>query len=377
MKIERLLEKVIQQKLDSNKVLLLFGTRRVGKTFMIRQLLAASKKKYLLLNGEDLDTQRLLSQRTKSAYNRFLKGIQLLIIDEAQVVPEIGLALKLMIDEFHHLTIIATGSSAFDLSNKTGEPLTGRSYEFRMYPIAQMELAEMESPIETQQHLDERLVLGSYPELFSLTTHDEKTDYLHQLVRNYLLKDILAFENLRNATKIFDLLQLLAYQFGKEVSVEELGKNLGMSKNTIDKYLDLLVKVQIIFKLRGYSKNLRKEIVKNSKYYFFDNGIRNALINDFKPISGRNDIGMLWENYLLSERIKRNHYLKKNAEYYFWRTYDQQEIDLIEVTGTKLSAFEFKWKKAIKKAPIAFREAYPKATFEIITQDNYLDFIVG
>ncbi len=377
MELQRFIEKALEQKIGSNKVLLLFGTRRVGKTFMVRQLLASVKQKYLLLNGEDLDTQRLLSQRTKSAYNRFLKNIKLLVVDEAQAVPEIGLALKLIIDEFPQLTIIATGSSAFDLSNKTGEPLTGRSYEFRIYPIAQMELSERESPIETHHNLDERLVLGSYPELFSITDHDEKIEYLQHLIRSYLLKDILAYEGIRNSSKLLDLLQLLAYQCGNEVSVEQLGSNLGMSKNTIDKYIDLLCKVQIIFKLRGYSKNLRKEIVKNSKFYFFDNGIRNALINDFKPISVRNDIGILWENYLLSERIKHNYYLKKVPEYYFWRTYDQQEIDLIEATGTKLAAYEFKWKKTNKKIPIAFREAYPKASFEIITQDNYLDFIVG
>lgn len=377
MDLQRFIENTLEQKIGSNKVLLLFGTRRVGKTFMVRQLLAATKQKYLLLNGEDLDTQRLLSQRTKSAYNRFLKDIKLLVVDEAQAVPEIGLALKLIIDEFPQLTIIATGSSAFDLSNKTGEPLTGRSYEFRIFPIAQMELSEMESPLETRHNLDERLVLGSYPELFSITNHEEKIEYLQHLIRSYLLKDILAYEGIRNSSKLLDLLQLLAYQCGHEVSIEELGSTLGMSKNTIDKYIDLLCKVQVIFRLRGYSKNLRKEIVKNSKIYFFDNGIRNALINDFKPISVRNDIGILWENYLLSERIKHNYYLKKVPEYYFWRTYDQQEIDLIEATGTKLAAYEFKWKKMNKKIPIAFGEAYPKASFEIITQDNYLDFIVG
>ncbi|MEO8146471.1 MAG: ATP-binding protein [Bacteroidia bacterium] len=376
MQIQRFLETSIEQRLGSNKVLLLYGTRRVGKTFLIRHLLSEQKEKYLLLNGEDLDTQRLLSQRTKSAYNRFLKGVKLLIIDEAQATPNIGQALKLMIDEFPQLTIIATGSSAFDLSNKTGEPLTGRSYEYKLYPIAQMELSEIESPIETVQHLDERMVLGSYPEIFSLVTHDEKAEYIQQLVRNYLLKDILAYENLRSSNKILDLLQMLAYQCGNEVSVEELGSKLQLSKNTVDKYLDLLAKVQIIYKLRGFSRNLRKEIVKNSKIYFLDNGIRNALINDFRSISVRNDVGSLWENYLIAERIKRNYYQKKNAEYYFWRTYDNQEIDLIEVTGTKISAYEFKWNKTNVKAPKAFREAYPKAKFEVITQQNYLDFIL-
>ena len=342
-----------------------------------KAIAGGNKTKILVVKWRRLDTQRLLSQRTKSAYNRFLKDIKLLVIDEAQAVPQIGAALKLIIDEFPQLTIIATGSPGFDLSNKTGEPLTGRSYEFRIYPIAQMELSEMESPIETHHNLDERLVLGSYPELFSISNHDEKIEYLQHLIRSYLLKDILAHEGIRNSSKLLDLLQLLAYQCGNEVSVEELGTILGVSKNTIDKYIDLLCKVQIIFKLRGYSKNLRKEIVKNSKIYFFDNGIRNALVNDFKPISVRNDMGVLWGNYLLSERIKHNYYLKKVPEYYFWRTYDQQEIDWIEVTGTKLAAFEFKWQKSNKKIPIAFREAYPKATFIIISQHNYLDFIVG
>ncbi len=220
------------------------------------------------------------------------------------------------------------------------------------------------------------MIFGSYPELFSLETTQEKAEYLKNLVNSYLLKDILMFENIQNSSKIFDLLKLIAYQAGSEVSLEELGKQLGMSKNTVERYLDLLTKVQILFKLSGYSSNLRKEVTKLSKWYFFDNGIRNAIINDFRLPAVRQDMGLLWENYCIYERIKLNRYLNTGAEYFFWRTYDQQEIDLIEKVGPVMNAFEFKYGDKTQKVPAFFAKNYPDAGFTIINKESYLDFVL-
>ena len=367
----------MSKRIGQNKVLLLFGTRRVGKTHLIKSLEKSLNIPFLHLNGEDADTLALLENRSIANYERLLGNNKLLVIDEAQVIPEIGQVLKLMIDEFEALTIIATGSSAFDLSNHTGEPLTGRSYTYHLYPIAQQELIAYENALQVRQHLEDRLLFGSYPEIFQLATSEEKVEYLNNLVNAYLLKDILRFENIQNSNKIFDLLRLIAYQAGSEVSLDELGRQLGMSKNTVERYLDLLVKVQILFKLGGYSSNLRKEITKSSKWYFFDNGIRNAIIGDFRPMAIRQDIGLLWENYCIYERIKINRYHKTGAEYFFWRTYDQQEIDLIETVNKEMNAFEFKYKERKKvKIPAFFAKNYSEAIFQVITPDNYLDFIL-
>ncbi|MEO5910260.1 MAG: ATP-binding protein [Pelobium sp.] len=376
MKIKRTVSEFIQKRINQNKVLLLFGTRRVGKTHLIKEIERTLNIPYLHLNGEDADVLDILENRSIANYQRLLAGHKLLVIDEAQVIPDIGKILKLMIDSFEDLTIIATGSSAFDLSNQTGEPLTGRSYTYYLYPISQMELSVFENILQTQQNLDDRLIFGSYPEIFQLDSSEEKAEYLKNLVNSYLLKDILHFENIKNSTKIYDLLRLIAYQVGSEVSMDELGKQLGMSKNTVGSYLDLLAKVQILFKLDGFSSNLRKEITKSSKWYFFDNGIRNALINDFRMVPLRQDIGLLWENYCIYERIKSNNNAQIDANYYFWRTYDQQEIDLIEKKGSELNAFEFKFKNVKKKAPAFFVKNYPEAGFNIVNSKNYLEFIL-
>jgi predicted AAA+ superfamily ATPase len=259
--------------------------------------------------------------------------------------------------------------------NKAGEPLTGRQIQFNLYPLSQLELKETETYLETVQNLEERLIYGSYPELFQLKTYTEKSVYLQQLIQSYLLKDILAFEGIRQSDKIIRLLRLIAYQVGSEVSHNELGAQLGISKNTVESYLDLLSKVFIIYRLSAYSTNQRKEVSKSSKWYFFDNGIRNAIINDFRLPDLRNDIGTLWENYIISERIKRNSYLKENVQNYFWRNYNQQEIDLIEIKEGKTYAYEFKYTSKKVKIPAAFAAAYPKASFEVISRDNYLDWI--
>jgi len=366
----------MEKRVGQNKVLLLFGTRRVGKTHLVKSIENKTNFPFLHLNAEDADTARILENRSIANYKRLLGNNRLLVIDEAQVIPEIGKILKLMIDEFEDLTIIATGSSAFDLSNQTGEPLTGRSYTYYLYPIAQAELASQENALLTIQNLDERLVFGSYPELFSISSLEEKATYLKDLIYSYLLKDILMFENIQNSAKIFDLLKLIAYQTGSEVSIEELGRQLGISKNTVERYLDLLSKVQILFKLSGYSSNLRKEITTSSKWYFFDNGIRNAIINDFRLPALRQDMGLLWESYCIYERMKVNHYANTGAEYYFWRTYDQQEIDLIEKKGDQINAFEFKYGTKKSKIPAFFSKNYQQATYTQIDRENYLDFVL-
>ncbi len=374
--ISRYLKSTILNKIGKNKVILLFGTRRVGKTWLIEQITAEANIAYLFLNGEDQDIQTLLATRTAANYKRILGKSKLLVIDEAQVIPEIGKILKLLIDSFKDLTIIASGSSAFDLSNQTGEPLTGRSITYHLYPIAQLELAVNENGLQTTQNLEERLIFGSYPEIFLLETLAEKSQYLTELVKSYLLKDILIYENIQNSNKLFDLLRLVALQIGSEVSIDELSRSLGISKNTVDRYLYLLSKVFIIYKVGGYSNNLRKEVTKSSKWYFYDNGIRNAIINDFRLLSLRNDQGILWENYGFSERIKKTNYKHQGAQYYFWRTYDQQEIDLIETKNGEMIAIDFKWSTQKKKIPGFFAKNYPSASFSIISRENYLDFIL-
>ena len=374
--INRAIKIQIQQLLTRNKVLLVLGTRRVGKTYLIKSIQEDYKDSIVILNGEDFDVQELLRNRSVANYKRIIGVAKLMVLDEAQVIPEIGQVLKLMIDTNPDLTILATGSSSFDLLNKAGEPLTGRQIQFNLYPLAQLELKETETYIETTQNLEERLVYGSYPEIIQFKTNKEKADYLTQLIQSYLLKDILAFEGIRQADKIVRLLRLIAYQVGGEVSINELATQLGISRLTVENYLDLLSKVFIIYQLPAYSTNQRKEVSKSSKWYFFDNGIRNAIINDFSAPALRNDIGTLWENYLLAERIKRNSYLKENVQQYFWRNYNQQEVDLIEMKDGKLQAFEFKYSPQKKvKVPAAFATAYPEASFERISLDNYLDWI--
>ncbi len=373
---KRKLEKRIEDLIGKNKILLIMGTRRVGKTILIQEIKSKYTGESLLLNAEDFDIQELLKNRSAANYKKILGNTSLLIIDEAQVISEIGAILKLMIDSIPGLTIIVTGSSSFDLLNKTGDPLTGRQYQFHLYPLAQLEIKEQESYVETVQNLDERLIFGSYPEIFQFLSYKEKSEYLQQLVQTYLLKDILAYERIRNSDKIVKLLRLIAFQIGNEVSYTELGTQLGMSKNTIETYLDLLSKVFIIHKLSAYSTNPRKEISKGSKWYFYDNGIRNAIINDFRLPPLRNDIGSLWENYLLSERIKKNAYQGNNIQYYFWRNYNQQEVDLIELSDGEIRGYEFKYSPEKKvKAPSAFSGIYGDVTFTAISKDNYLDWI--
>ena len=376
LKITRTLEKKVLKSLLPNKVLILFGPRRIGKTTLINQIIKRIKEPYLLLNGEDFAVQEILSRRTVANYKNLLGTKKILILDEAQNIPDIGRVLKLMVDEIKGIKILVTGSSAFDISNNSGEPLTGRKKTFTLFSLSEEEVNQKENPVEKIDNLRTRLIYGNYPELLHLNSNTEKTEYLKEIVNSYLLKDILAFENIRNSDKILKLLRLIALQVGSEVSLQELGTNLGMSKNTVEKYLDLLSKVFIVHKLEGFSRNLRKEISKNSKWYFYDNGLRNILIANVNPIELRNDIGMLWENYIISERLKYQSYNGMLVNNYFWRTYDQQEIDWIEERNGKLFAFEFKWKLTKKsKIPIAWKKNYPEAQFKLITQNNLGEFL--
>lgn len=377
MDINRVIEKIIVDRLVPNKVNLIFGTRRVGKTFLLKKIIANSSFRTLMLQGEDIDTQQLLAHKSIANYERILQNIDLLLIDEAQVIPEIGKILKLIIDNISGIRVIVTGSSAFDLANVSGEPLTGRAYFHELFPISQEELMEQENALQTIQNLEERMIYGAYPELWNLPFSVSKAEYLKDLLNTYLLKDIIAYEGIKNSSKIRDLLRLIAFQIGKEVSLDELAKQLQMSRNTVEKYLDLCSKVFILKKIEAFSGNLRKEISKSSRWYFWDLGVRNVLINDFRPMALRNDKGELWENYLVSERLKFLKYSKSLTETYFWRTYDQQEVDWLEHENGQLRAFEFKFKEGKAKVPTAFAKTYVEATFSVINQENYLQFITG
>jgi uncharacterized protein len=374
--IKRFVGAEIIADIGKQKVLMLYGTRRVGKTNILDDIKDLYKEKALYVTGEDLDVQAVFKNRTIKNYKLFIGKYKIIIIDEAQYITDIGLCLKLMIDQIKGITIIASGSSSFDLSNATGEPLVGRNYTFRLYPFAQQELKQIENLLDTKGNFEERLIYGNYPEVVYLKTKQEKERYLQEIVNSYLLKDILALENVKDASLLKKLLQLLAFQVGSEVSTNELANSLGISQKTVDRYLDLLTKVFIIFPLTAYSTNQRKEIVKSKKWYFSDNGLRNALIKNYNVLDFRNDMGILWEQYCLNERIKFNQYKKRDVQYYFWRTYDGQEIDFIEIEGDKMEAFECKFSKEKIKTPAAFAKFYPSATVTVLNKNNYLEYIM-
>lgn len=376
--LNRGITELFNKRVLPNKVLILLGARRVGKTAFIKNYLATiPKEDYLQLNGEDIQDANLLKERFVANYTRLLGNTKLLVIDEAQNIPEIGLILKLIVDSIDGIKVIATGSSVFDLSNKLGEPLVGRKNTIFLFPFAQMEFSKQENYRTTSSKLEERMLFGSYPELEQYPDWTDKINYIKEIINSYLLKDILVFEGIKHSDKIYDLLRLIAFQVGKEVSVQELANNLQISKNTVANYLDLLTKVFILHKVEGFSRNLRKEITKSNRWYFYDNGIRNGIINNFNRLEARNDVGELWENYLVTERIKFQNYNQKSVSNFFWRTYDQQELDWLEEENGKLSGFEFKWNENRKaKIPTAFAKAYPEATFEVINKQNYLEFIM-
>ncbi|NKB66464.1 MAG: AAA family ATPase [Candidatus Latescibacteria bacterium] len=359
------------------KVAVVYGPRRVGKTTLIRRYIHQYAPDALLVTGEDIAVRDYLESQSLDKLRAFVGQRRTLIVDEAQYVRQIGLNLKLLADHVEGLRIIATGSSSFDLAQQTGEPLTGRKYTLLLLPLAQLELQAVETAHETRARLETRLLYGSYPEVVLMQSDQERQLYLKELISSYLFKDILQLEGIRHADKLLRLLQLLAFQIGREVSVTELGGQLGMNKNTAERYLDLLEKTYVIYSRRGFSRNLRKEITKSRRYYFYDNGIRNGLVNNFNPLALRDDVGALWENYVLAERLKSNLYNSRLSESYFWRTYDQQEIDLIEEWGGQLHTAEMKWSPQAVRPPKGWSRAYPDSSFQVVHRDNYLDFIAG
>ena len=376
MEIDRLALELINKKLQPNKVVVLLGARRVGKTILIEKIIERLNEKYLFLNGDDVASHNLLETQTTANFNRILGDTRFLIIDEAQEIPNIGKKLKLMVDTIPNLKVLVTGSSAFEINNQIGEPLVGRMKTINLYPIAQIEFSKTENYLETKNNLEDRLIYGSYPELSKIINRQDKINYLKELVNAQLLRDIFAFEGIKKRDKIIALLQIIAFRTGSEISLESIGRDLQISKNTVEKYLDLFSKVFIIYSVSGFSRNRDNEITKMKKWYFVDNGIRNAIINSFNPLNMREDVGKLWENYLNSERIKKLSYQENDVFDYFWRTHTKQEIDRLEVKNEQIVAFEYKYGKAKAKIPTEFAKSYPEASFEIINQDNYLDYIL-
>lgn len=375
MWIKRFYENNFEFYLQPGKVFVIHGMRRTGKTSLIKKFLDSYNGKYFFSTGEDQLLKEIFSSQNIQRISNSFKQYDLVVIDEAQYIPNVGLGLKILVDHNPNIKVIATGSSSFDLSNKLGEPLTGRQKVVKLFPISILELSQQMGTLEVQSKLNDFLIYGTFPEVLQLENKDDKIEYLHSLRDSYLLKDLLILENLRNANKLIDLLRLIAFQIGKEVSLNELSNSLDLSKQTVFKYLDFLEKVFIIKKIGGFSRNLRKEISKTNRYYFYDNGLRNAIINNFNYLESRNDVGMLWENFCLTERFKRNSYKKHFANYYFWRTYDRQEIDLIEEYDGELHGYEFSWQKKIRKAPAVWTNTYEKTFYETIHKENFLEFV--
>ncbi len=359
-----------------NRAFILYGPRRVGKTFLLNHVKNHFSGNIFYGTGEDLEIRNILQSQSVEKIQSAFSAYDWVIIDEAQKVDRIGHGLKLAIDHLPSVRFIATGSSSFELAHQVGEPLTGRKITCTLYPLSSLELKAQLGGAKLMQMLDSRLIFGSYPEILTTRNNDQKILLLKELRDSYLYRDILELENIRNSKKISDLLQLIAWQIGKEVSLHELGTQLGMDKRTVERYLDLLEKAFVIINVRGYSRNLRKEITKTSRYYFLDNGILNSILNNFNPVSMRGDIGALWENFMVIERLKFRAYTHHQASMHFWRTYDRQEIDLVEECNGVLSGYEFKYspKKSVRP-PAAWKKAYPDATFQTITRDNWLEFV--
>jgi predicted AAA+ superfamily ATPase len=362
--------------LKPGKVLVITGPRQVGKTTLLTNFLKKTPLKYRLESGEDIRIQELFNSNDISAIKEYAEGRELIAIDEAQKVKHIGQALKIMVDHIPGIHVIATGSSSFELAGQVGEPLTGRKITLTLFPLAQLELRKLYNSFDLRNKLEEFLIFGSYPEVLTTTQKEEKIRILNELCSSYLLKDILELEKVKGSKILLDLLRLLAFQIGGEVSLSELGRQLGIDYKTVARYLDLFEKSFVIFNVRGFSRNLRSEMTKKSKYYFFDNGVRNAIISNFNKLELRNDIGMLWENFLFMERQKKRAYHSIYANSYFWRTWQQKEIDLIEEREGKLYGFEFKWKDKKVKAPKEFLQSYKEAEFSVVHSKNYLEFIL-
>jgi len=376
MQIERIAQTQIQSMLLPGKVIVLYGPRQVGKTTLVKTIQSSTARRSRLINTDELAYREALASQNRQILDEVLADAELLIIDEAQRVPDIGINLKILIDNHPDVTIVATGSASFELANRINEPLTGRKITFHLYPLSYPELSRSFGPFEARSMLEQWLVWGSYPEIVTCPPH-LRARLLGELVGSYLFRDLLELEGVRRADKLVDLLRLLAFQIGQEVSLAELATSLGINRQTVERYLDLLEKVFVIYRVGGFSRNLRKEVTKNSRYYFFDNGVRNSLIQNLNPLAQRDDIGRLWENFLMNERWKTHAYADRAVNRYFWRTYDQKEIDLIEEEGGQLRGFEFKWKpRSLSRATQnLFLSTYPNAALKVISQENFVEFL--
>lgn len=378
MKIQRFLLPQLEERVKPGQVAVVYGPRRVGKTTLVKEYLDAYQGKYLFLNADELASREALESQDAKKLGELVNGFDLLVIDEAQRVREIGLNLKIIVDTYPQLSVIATGSASFDLANKINEPLTGRKSTLTLFPISFEELVSELGAFETKKQLERWVVWGGYPTSVTTESVKERERLLGELVGSYLYKDVLELDDVKRADKIVDLLRLIAFQIGKEVSLAELASNLALNRETVERYLDLLEKVFVIFRVSGFSRNLRKEVVKNHRYYFYDNGVRNSLIQNFNALNLRDDVGQLWENYLVSERMKTNHYHNRLVNSYFWRTYDQKEIDLVEEVGGQLLGFEFKWKQGKLNASTVkeFTNTYPNASVQSVTSEDFDSFLM-
>ena len=372
--IQRIVEQQIATEFFKKKVIHIAGARQTGKTTLLHNLVTENNQTVLWLNGDDADTRELFVNATSTKLKELIANYTIIVIDEAQRIVNIGLGLKILVDSFPHIQVIATGSSALELADKINEPLTGRKIEYFLYPISFQEMIQYHGLLAEERLLEKRMIYGFYPEV--LTTNDEIT-ILKRLSDAYLYKDIFILENIKKPVIVEKLLQALALQIGSEVSINELSQLVGADNKTVERYIDLLEKSYIIYKLSSLSRNHRNEIKKSKKIYFYDLGIRNALIRNFNPLHLRQDVGALWENFLIVERLKSTNYGNMWANRYFWRTHAGQEVDFIEEYNGKLHAFEFKWNaKAHQKLPKQFSESYPDSEISVINKNNYLDFIL-
>jgi uncharacterized protein len=371
--IERTIQQRIELRLFKGKALLLFGPRQAGKSTLIETILA--DKDHLYLNGDDADVRELLTNTTATKLKAVVGNKKILFIDEAQRVPNIRLTLKLFTDQIKDVQVIASGSSAFELSSQVNEPLTGRKYEFMLFPLSFAELVEYHGLVQEKRMIEHRMIYGYYPEI--VTKLGEETELLKLLAGSYLYKDLLMLEQVKKPQILEKLLKALALQVGSEISFHELAQTIGSDSKTIDKYIDLLEKTYVVFRLPAFSRNVRNEIKKGKKVYFYDCGIRNAIINNFKPVGSRTDTGPLWENYLMAERMKFLCYHKLDTVQYFWRTNQQQEIDLIEDDGEQIAAYEFKWSLTSKvRFPQTFTDNYPGSITLVVSPKNIEEFLL-
>jgi len=375
MKIPRIYDD-LSKYIEPNKALIIFGPRQVGKTILLNGFLKNSGLKYRLDSGDDINVSHILSSSDFREIKAYAAGYDLIALDEAHKIPNVGQGLKILVDQVPGLKIIATGSSSFELAGQIGEPLTGRKTTLTMFPVSQKELALMNNEYDLKRQLPEWLVYGGYPAVQTAETLAKKRAVLEEILHSYLLKDILDLEQVKGSKILLDILRLLAFQIGGEVSLSEIAAKVGIDTKTVARYIDLFEKSFVIYNLRGFSRNLRTEVTKKGKYFFYDNGIRNAVIANFNDLSLRDDVGKLWENFLFMERMKKRVYDGIYANAYFWRTWDGQEIDCVEEREGKIFGYEFKWSDAkAAKEPADWKKTYPEATFEVINKGNYIKFI--